>query len=229
MPRFQPQDSRRSAQRSPRALLLATLSLALLVSLPAGADLIPGLISDFEDGSLQGWEPPKNNTINVAGGPAGSTRFLQVFPVPRMAAFNASLVGGVIDPAVSGVSIDMMRPSGEADLEMRLVLFGPGTGNRWTSTVAQTLVGDGAWHTFLFSIAEPDLTQVAGSGSYAELTSSFNRLMFRYDAGAPSAQGTVGASGTIGWDNITAIPEPGTGALMALGLALLAAAGGRRS
>ena len=65
------------------------------------------------------------------------------------------------------------------------------------------------------------------TGTYAQLTSNFARLMFRWDEGAPSSTGTSGATGSIGFDNIVAVPEPGTGALTALGLGLLALARGR--
>ena len=204
----------------PRTSLLVALAAALVAAQPAAA-LSLGLISDFEDGSLDGWAPPRGNTTNLAGGPAGSTRFLQVLTSSstRIAAFNAG-VAGTIDADVTSILIDMQRPDGQSDLPMRMVLFGPGTNNRWTSTDAQLVPGDGVWRTYSFSVLEADLTRTAGSGSYADLTNNFGRLMFRYDAGAPSAQGTLGGTGTIGWDNITAVPEPGTGGLLALGLGL---------
>ena len=201
------------------ALLLGTFSVLLLSIEPAAA-LSLGLISDFEDGTLQGWAPPKANTANVAGGPVGSTRFLEVSPgPPRLSAFNAGL-GTTIDAAVTDILIDMQRPAGQSALEMRMVLFGPGGGNRWTFTVAQVVPGDGVWRTYSCSVLQADLTQVQGAGTYTDLTNNFNRLMFRWDAGGPSPGGTPGASGTIGFDNITAVPEPGTGALLAMGLGL---------
>ena len=184
--------------------------LVLLLAHTSSADLVLGPISDFEDGTLQGWDPPAGNTANVAGGPAGSTRFLEVSPAigNRLAVFNAN-INGNIDPAVSAINVDMMRPSGQTDLEMRLVLFGPGTDNRWTSTDAQVIPGDGAWYNMTFSILESDLTQVLGDSTFAELTTSLNRLMFRWDPGDPDASGTAGGTGMFGIDNVAAVPEAG--------------------
>ena len=159
----------------------------------AGAAIVPGLIDDFEDGTLGGWAPPKANTSNIAGGPAGSTRALEISSANRLAPFDAGTdINGAIDSAVTAIEVDMMRLSDDvAPLEIRLALFGPGTGNRWTSTLAQTLAGDGLWSTYSFSILEADLTQVAGAGSYANLVGNLNRIMFRHDVGGPSAGGTM--------------------------------------
>ena len=158
----------------------------------AGAAIVPGLIDDFEDGTLGGWEPPKANTANVAGGPPGSTRALEISAENKLAAFdNGPDIQGAIDSTVTAIEVDMMRLSDEVTpLEMRLVLFGPGVGNRWTSTLAQNLPGDGLWSTYSFSILEADLTQVQGAGSYASLVGDINRIMFRHDAGGPSQGGS---------------------------------------
>ncbi len=192
------------------------LSLGMAGSTSAGIGV--GLLDDFEDGTLGGWDPSKNNTANVPGGPAGSTRALEVSPAPRLAAFdNGADIAGAIDPAVTAIQVDLLRPAGTTDLEMRLVLFGPGTGDRWTSTAAQALPANGQWATYTFSIAEADLTQVLGGLTYGDLTTSVNRIMFRHDVGGPSAQGSTGAGGTFLMDNVRAIPEPASAALLGLG------------
>lgn len=119
----------------------------------------------------------------------------------------------------------MSRDVGASALEIRLVLFGPGTGNRWTSTQSQILPGDGLWSTYIFSILQADLTQMAGGDSYANLVNDLNRIMFRHDSGDPSAQGTpVGLNEDPFYiDNVTAVPIPAAvwllaGALAAFGL-----------
>ena len=96
-----------------------------------GAAITVGVLDDFEDGTLGGWAPPKSNTFNVAGGPAGSTRALEIRPANRLAAFDAGPdIAGPIDPAVSAIKVDMRRDVGSSPLEIRLVLFGPGVSSR---------------------------------------------------------------------------------------------------
>ncbi len=190
---------------APIAALLGTL---LLTVPPASADLIPGPISDFDDGSTQGWSPPRGNTSVVNGS-------LQVTPAPFLAAFNAD-VAGVLDPAVTDIQLDLMRPDGQTDLEMRLVLFGPGTSTRWTSTLAQVVPGDGVFRTYTFSVLESELTRVDGTNSYAELAAGLDRIMIRFDDGPPSARGSVGPTGSFRVDNVVALPEPGSVALLSL-------------
>lgn len=197
----------KNAYRLPGVVLIVTI----LFAAPARADLMVGLISDFNDGTTQGWSPPRSNTTNPSD-------FLEVSPATRLAAFNAN-VNGNIDPAVVAITADLMRPDGQSDLEMRLVLFGPGTTNRWTSTQSQIVPGDGIWRNYEFSIFEADLTQALGTATYTDLTSNLNRIMFRVDTGAPSGTGTPNQSGTFGLDNVVAIPipEPNTLTILAIG------------
>ncbi len=158
--------------------------------------------------------PPSRNTRNVAG-------YLEVTPAPRLAAHNTG-INGVIDPAVTAIEVDLLRPAGSMDLSIRLVLYGPGTRNRWTTTAAASVLGDGVWRRYSFSVLEADLTRVRGPGSYAGLVNNLNRISFRHDAGGPSASGTIGVFGTFGMDNIVAIPEPTTAMLLLVGLGVLA-------
>ena len=133
-------------------------------------------------------------------------------------------VAGTINPTVNAIEVGMSRNLGANALEIRLVLFGPGPGNRWTSTQSQILPGDGMWNTHSFSILEADLTQVAGDKSYSDLVNNLNRIMFRHDSGGPSAQGTPIAftADPFYIDNVTAAPEPSTlGLLSAVFLVLV--------
>jgi hypothetical protein len=192
------------------------LVLVLTFSAPTAKALSLGPISDFDDGTLQGWVTPSDNTTNVGG-------YLEVSGGlgGNLSVFNAT-VNGVIDPAVTAIEIDLLRPAGSTDLEIRLVLMGPSTSDRWTSTASASVTGDGTWNRYRFSILEADLTQVQGAGSFADLTANLNRLMFRHDPGTPSAGGTFGPSGTFGIDNVIAIPEPNTALLLLAGLGSLA-------
>jgi hypothetical protein len=62
-----------------RAAIVAGLTLALHGAAVAG--ISPGVISDFNDGTEQGWSPPKDNTSNPGN-------FLEVLAAPKLAAFN---------------------------------------------------------------------------------------------------------------------------------------------
>ncbi len=178
--------------RSTVAVLLPLVAALLSAGIPplaADADLLPGSLGDFEDGTIQGWGAVQRvNSTAVAGGPVGSAFFLQVTPAPQLAAANTGFAG-VIDPAITDVTVDLLRPSGQGDLEMRLVLHGPGL-DRWTSTVAELLPGDGVWRNYSFSILEADLTRVRGTGSYSDLEANLSILQVRHQAGAPSQFGT---------------------------------------
>ena len=216
-----------------KSVALASVVCMALVGQSANAGIMPGVLDDFEDGTLGGWAPPAGNTSNVPGGPVGSTRALEIRSAGRLAAFDAGAdIAGVIDPSVVAIEVDMSRSASAADpLEIRLVLFGPGTANRWTSTQAQLLPADGLWRTYSFSILESDLTQVAGGNSYSDLTSDLNRIMFRHNSGAPSAVGTPVSFGESPFfiDNVTAVAVPEPGSLVVVGMAgLLSLAGVRR-
>ena len=141
------------------------------------ADVVLGQGSDFEDGNLQNWTPPLENTSNVPGGPGSSTRFLNIVPASannRIAAFNNVDYTGRIEYDVLAFSIDMRRPLNEPELEMRLVLMGPSDRDRWTLTISQTVAGNWLWTTYLFSIKEADLTRVFGTGTYSQLVAALD-------------------------------------------------------
>lgn len=214
--------------RSSAPIIVPVVLTALVLALsagPADADLLPGLLSDFEDGTLQGWDPNRSNTTNVASGgvPGLGDHVLEiaVSSATRISAHNTA-VAGTIDPDVLSVEVDMMRPSGQTALEVRMVLMGPSTNDRWTSTVAAAVPGNGLWDTYSFSILEADLTQVLGGTTYDALAGGLNRLMFRHDAGTPSAQGTAGAAGELLIDNVFVVPEPAALALAAAAMVVLA-------
>lgn len=188
----------------------------------AQADLLPGLVSDFESGTTEGWGGGASPTNIATGGPLGADdNYLQIGLVGgsvNLATHNTS-VAGAIDPTIGSIQVDLFRPTGLTDLEVRLVLYGPGTGTRWASSVAAQVQSDGAWSTHTFSLLESDLTLVQGSGSYSDLLANLDRIMFRHDPGAPDLQ-NPSAEGTLGIDNVIAlaIPEPMSGVLMLCGL-----------
>ncbi|MEP4079058.1 hypothetical protein [Haloferula sp.] len=190
--------------------LSPVLAIFFAASAPAFGAVSAGLINDFEDGTLQGWTGGAAPTNIPSGGPAGAAdNFLQIGGGTNFATINMGPdFAGAFDPSLTSYQVDLMRPATDPDaLDMRLVLFGPFTVNRWTSTVAQSIPNDGIWRTYLFSTLEADLTQVQGSDSYSTLVANVGGVMFRHDPDPPEPGG-IPASGTLGIDNITAVPEP---------------------
>jgi len=189
-------------------LLATAAALSLVSQQSTSAAISAGLVSDFEDGTTQNWSGGSSPVNITTGGSTGAgDNFLQIGDGGNMATFN-TILSGAIDSAVTGFQVDLMRPSSDVGaLDIRLVLFGPGTGNRWTSTTAEVVPNDDVWRTYTFPLLESDLTQVQGADTYANLSSTVNRVMFRHDPDTPSANGGI-VSGTLGIDNVTAVPEP---------------------
>ena len=220
-------------------MLRVALSLAITLGLftffsskSSEAALVLGPISDFQDGTTQGWGVPvgTDNTANVGGGQLGpGDRFIRLQnegPVGRFAMRNASLSGG-ISSDVTAIVLDMIRPSngaGGESAEIRLVLYEEtnGNGTRWSTTTAAIVPPDNTWNTYTFPIREADLTRQAGSTStYADLLANFDRLVLRHDPGGVSIGGSA-LPGFLGVDNIVAVPEPSAVLLLGAIITLLA-------
>ncbi len=153
--------------------------------------------------------------MNIAtGGPNGAgDNFLKLEngSIGKFAMRNTGTsFSGTISPSVPAITVDMMRPDSDTgNASIRLVLFGPGAmhnADRWTSTNPVTVPPDGVWTNYSFSILQSDLTHVLDQGgTFAELTSDLDRIMFRHDPGLPSSAGTS-LSGSVGFDNTIATP-----------------------
>lgn len=212
------------------ASFLAALALLVLCTSLGHADLVVGTISDFQDGTVGGWAGGTVSNVADAGPLGAGDNALQLSNggvAGNFAMFNLS-VAGVIDPSVASITVDILRPTGEVTGDIRLVLFDSFGGDRWTSTTASSVVGDGLWDTYTFSILESDLTHVLDTGgTYAQLVNNLDRIMFRHDPGVPNGGG-VPLAGTMLFDNIvarSAVPEP---AGTAIAIFLLAGFAARR-
>jgi hypothetical protein len=200
----------------PRTLTaIALIGLLLAVAQPAHA-IVGGQVSNFQDGTLQGWVtgPQAPLPTNIAtGGPAGAgDHYLRVDPFTHLAVYNPSPWNG--DYATAGildVGVDFLNfnPNTMANVEkMRIVLFGP-SGSRWTSTNPVTVNPNNLWQHFTFSLRQSDLTQVVSGDTYGATLAAVDRIMFRHDNGVTPSTGGTPFSGSIGIDNVTAIvPEP---------------------
>jgi hypothetical protein len=207
----------------------------LAVSLAGGslcsAQVSLGTVDSFEDGTIMNWLGATRT--NAQGGPGGaSDRYLRLDnggTGNKVAMFNAEArwVGDYRGAGVSGISVDLNN-FGPATMEIRLVLFGATStgGGRWTSTSAAVLPANSGWRSFTFPVAQSSLTSVFGAVPYDSLIGNVTQIMFRHDPGTPSAGGATG-DGLVGFDNIRAVPAPGTAAAL-LGAGMVLAARRRR-
>jgi hypothetical protein len=204
-------------------------ALALFAASSSRAAIINGQVDDFEDGSVHDWSGGAF-PINIAtGGPAGAgDNYMQVTSAGgggaggSMATYNDfQWSGNYLANNVTSISVDMKVFSGPS-LSMRLLLLF-GAGGNFTSTLPVSLPNDGQWHTLIFPINAGSLTDVSGGfGNLNTTLSNLPRMMIRHQAGAPLGQGgTTPVAANVGFDNIIAIPEPGSLFLLAAGLAVI--------
>lgn len=205
-------------------------ALALLAPAAAHAQIAFGQADDFEDGTVQNWNGSIGQFSNQpSGGPAGANdNYLEVVgngdfgPGSRVATFNETQwMGNYAAAGVTAIQLDMAN-FGATDLAMRALLLFTNSGD-WTTTVAQAVPADGVWRSYTFEFSEALMTQVGGGGPFANVLANVPRILFRHESGPPAGiGGGTPIVGTLGLDNITAIPEPSSIALMSLaGLALL--------
>jgi hypothetical protein len=219
-----------------RLRLAACALIAGLASARGAAAVTLGQVDDFEDGTTQGWiinllgfgggTPPANVPDGGPGGAGDSFLLLTSNGTPgpggRLVAINASQWSGdYLAAGVTGISASV-RNLGATDLALRLYFADPTTGsptNEAISTDAILLPTGGAWTDVVFPILPDDLTALTGSVEAA--LSGATQLRLLHSALAVFPPNAITAQ--LGVDAISAIPEPGAGALLGLGLAALAA------
>lgn len=184
---------------------------ALFASLAANAQIVPGQVDDFEDGTVMNWGGGDFPVNMPDGGPNGAgDNFLQLssdggpFAGGKLATFNFTQWGGDWGGAgVNSVS-GFFRNLGSTDIHLRMVLFDSAIPqSRWTSNNAQVITPGSGWVRLTFSALEADLTLVQGTGTYPVLMADVDRLMFRHQSGPPAAGGQSTIA-TLGMDMITA-------------------------
>lgn len=226
-----------------RSSLASAAVLALALSLSAGVRAvslgeIDTFSADLEDwfagGGPLGQVPPLPPTIVPSGGPAGAgDSFLQIAsngstgPGGRLVAMNgAQWAGDYTAAGVFGIAMDL-RNFGTADLTVRLFFedptAGPPLNQAVTTQGVQLPVGSG-WVHAVFAIGPADLTVLQGDAATLLSNTTLLRIFHGVDPAFPGAP----IAGLLGVDNIQAIPEPDTLALLALGAGLVAVATRRR-
>ena len=216
-------------------LFCALLLLTSLLPVTPAAALTLGQTDNFEDGLTQNWavgllgaphpKPPKNIP---SGGPAGvDDNYLLLTavggngPGNRLTVINASQWAGDYPAAgITGIWMDVNN-FGNSDLSLRLLVADP-TGGPPTNLAFSTdpifVPAQSGWLSLKFPFTIADLTAGAGSVLTALTHATELRIFHSPAAGFPGP--AVVAS--LGVDNITAAPVPGTLLLLGSGLGLLA-------
>ncbi|MEO0529568.1 MAG: hypothetical protein AAF266_03220 [Planctomycetota bacterium] len=202
-------------------LLLATF---LFVANPSHAVTI-GQLDDFQSLTTEGWIVGigDENPVNVdTGGPAGGgdayLRYDAVGgggPFSKMIYYNTSQwTGDYVTEGITGLTADVIN-EGATPLELRLA-FGDGrsarNGNWFASTESITLAPGSGWQSVFLPIDEGSLTSVLGTDSYADLMSNVGAVRI-LSSTSPSNIGDT-LVGSLGVDNLQAIPEPTALALL---------------
>ncbi len=219
-------------RRSPRSLpapALGCLALAagLLLPAPGPAQVVLGQTDTFENNTTQNWA---NGGINPGvsvqlGGPAGAAdHFLQIQSgpgnAPRLTAFNRSQwLGNYVAAGVTAVAMDL-KNFGTTPLTVRLAFksgiasaLGPGY-----SSNGFDLPADGQWHRAVFPLNDANFTPINNPPQPFSTFIAGQEQEMRILHAVQAALNGDRATAQLGVDNIQAVPEPGS-------LALVAAAG----
>jgi hypothetical protein len=187
----------------------------------------PTLHDDFQDGTIQNWGSGAGSTVstNVAdAGPGGTgDNALDVAASNRFVVINSTQwTGDWTAAGVSTIALDVLNTS-NFDLNLRLAIAGPGgfssggMGDTYATDAVAVAVGSG-WQSVEFDATAAGFSSVFGSDLAVALADVL-QLRILHSA-ALSFVGDEGG-GSMQLDNIRAVPEPATLALMAVGLTML--------
>jgi hypothetical protein len=199
------------------ATLLASPSAALGITL--------GQVDTFENGAVAGWAVV-NPTLQI-NGPAGSAdHYVQVSSgasgqQSNLQMFNQSQwLGNYLAAGVTGVEMDLKNLNFTGADSIRIAIR-EGTASSitsgYSSTIAFNLPVDGQWHHAIFSLAAGSLT---GINSPQPLASDLaNVVNFGIlSSVSPSTMGDPITLGSLGVDNIHALPEPSSISILLSGI-----------
>jgi len=219
---------------------LTRTALVLAVGIFLGAtraDAVTIGLTDTFTGGLQNWTtslgpgggvPPIGPTRIAAGGPGGaSDPFMALTaiggcdrPGCRLVAMNpAQWAGDYLAAGVTRIDMDLIN-LGSTELNIRLLfedpLLGPPADEAVTTFGALLPVGSG-WTHVGFDVTPAALTALFGSKTTLMSNVTIMRIIH-----APAAGDPVSVVGSVGVDNIRAVPEPlsillGATALVGLG------------
>jgi hypothetical protein len=215
----------------------ATFLLSL--ALPLAAATV-GQIDNFENGTTNNWfagggpfgQVPPNPPVNVAtGGPGGiDDAYLKLTsgggngPGSRLVALNAGQWGGSF-AGISGITAQFIN-LGNSDLTIRLYLEDPIPGPPANEAVTEGvfLPAGSGWTNAFFSLDPATLTVIQGDVNTLLGHTTVLRIIHSTTASVAEP-----VAGVLGVDNIQAVPEPGTIAVLLPALAGLLWASRRRA
>ena len=214
----------------PPKFILAALAL-FHFTIPFAGAITVGTVDTFT-GSLDNWQKGLQNPTYLSvvpdGGPAGAgDSYMQSVAdgagsFSRLTVFNVSQWdSNYITDGVTSIRMDLLN-SGSSALQIRLGLRdGAGRELGYISSTPYVLgVGTG-WQTAEFLVTEEALTKVGQIDNFSSFLSSGFALRILHATSTASLSGNP-VVGTLGVDNVTAVPEPRAIALLLVGVAILA-------
>jgi hypothetical protein len=187
-----------------------------------------GQVDDFQDGTRQGWGALGGDALlstASSGGPGGAgDRCLGLTSYGGTGLHNVLRAwnsdqwrGNYASAGVTAIEMDA-RNTGTDVLALRIIVVASNVGT-FTQTVATSLAPDRQWHRVTFSLVPADLVWVLGPpGTVENALRGVDAIYLQHQPGPAAFYPTpVAAQLTI--DNVRAIPEPATLALVAVGAA----------
>jgi hypothetical protein len=219
-----------------RPSLVSAAIFSLAMSVSAGVHAVSVGEIDTFSADIEGWfagggpfgqEPPVPPMVVADGGPAGAgDSFLQLTsngsggPGGRLVGMNASQWAGNYSAAgITSIAMDL-RNLGSVDLTIRLYFEDPIPGpplNEAVTSFGMFLPAGSDWMHAVFPIWPGALTVLQGDATTLLSNTTVLRIFHDVDPVFPPAR----IAGVLGIDNIQAIPEPDTVALLALGVGVV--------
>lgn len=191
----------------------------------ARATVVLGQVDDFQAGTSALWGGGSGPLVQDNGGPAGAgDRFLQQTADGSGSGGKLSMynhdqwIGDYTTAGVTAIEMDLKNFSTQS-LSMRIAFkegLGPSAPG-YSFTTAITLPNDGDWHHAVFSLDAAKFTTIGAPSPFAGIMGGLMQEFRILHSTTPSLSGN-NITGSVGVDNIRAIPSPGAGSLALAGV-----------